>query len=298
MRFGLTVIMNFRSSVYTLIDFPFRLRNIIRRYLRKMELFSNSTILSDSQVTFYEQSVDLITSSTDKFKQFRRLYDYREILEHVDFNLGKNYLSRITDIDPTILSYLKDFKQNDLVGKPRRLNFQGVGVISPTTIRYISVAAEIKNLFGSLGQSSIVEIGGGYGGQCLILNKIGYFKQYTIFDLPKVQELISSYLEIHHINNVNYPREIEVPNSKYDLVISNYAYSELSRHTQLDYLEKILMNSRNGYMIMNSGDGNKSGRSTGKLSLQEILDRIPNARVLPEIPKTGPDNYVLVWTES
>lgn len=290
--------MNFRSSSYVLIDFPFRLRNSIRRYIRKIELFSNSESLSDSQVTFYEQSVNQITSSAKKFKNFRRVYDYREILEHVDFKLGKEYLMRISEIDPTILAHLEDFKNNDFAGNPRRLKFPGLGEISPTTIRYISVAAEIRTLFGSMGQKSIVEIGAGYGGQCLILNKIGYFQHYTIYDLPKVQELIGSYLDANKINQVSYPKQISTPISKYDLAISNYAFSELPRSIQVGYLENVLIHSRNGYMIMNSGDINKTGRSAGKITLPELLSRIPNARVLPEIPRTGPDNYVLVWNES
>jgi putative sugar O-methyltransferase len=225
------------------------------------------------------------------------LYDYREILEHVGFKLGKEYLSRIAEIDPTILSNIEDFKQNDTIGNPRRYKFPGVGEISPTTLRYVSVAAEIRTLFGGTGQKSIVEIGAGYGGQCSILNKLDYFQNYTIYDLPKVQKLIRSYLDENRISQVSYPEQISTPNSKYDLVISNYAFSELPRRIQVHYLENVLIHSRNGYMIMNSGDINKTGRSAGKMTLQELLAKIPNARVLPEIPKTGPDNYVLVWTE-
>ena len=64
------------------------------------------------------------------------------------------------------------------------------------------------------------------------------------------------------------------------------------------FLFKNVIRRYNGYVIMNSGDSNKTGKSKGKITLQEIMSRIPNARVLPEIPRTDLDNYVLVWNES
>jgi hypothetical protein len=55
------------------------------------------------------------------------------------------------------------------------------------------------------------------------------------------------------------------------------------------------LNSASGFMIMNSGLTNKTGRSTGKLTITEIREFLPNLKIVEEIPLTGPDNYVILW---
>jgi putative sugar O-methyltransferase len=263
-----------------------------------MDLFSGSKELSDSQVTFYERSVNNIIAEDAKFQIFRRFYDYREILEHVDYNLGMKYLNKINELEPGILLDISKFKKNDEVGSPRKYTYPGIGEISPTTLRYISVAVELRKEFGQGSLGSVVEIGAGYGGQLSILSSLQYFSDYTIYDLPQVQSLIRKYLTFQSVQNVAFPEVVTSPTKKFDLVISNYAFSELPREVQIPYLEKILINSRRGYLIMNSGLENKSGRSKGKITVKEIQDRIPQIKIMAENPSTGPDNYVLVWSDS
>jgi len=79
------------------------------------------------------------------------------------------------------------------------------------------------------------------------------------------------------------------------LVISNYAFSELPLELQKIYIEKVIRKSKRGYLIMNSGMNNFSGRSDGKLHLAELRTLLPVFEILDEIPNTGPDNYVIVW---
>jgi hypothetical protein len=85
---------------------------------------------------------------------------------------------------------------------------------------------------------------------------------------------------------------------RWDLVISNYAFSELPSDLQKIYVEKVLSKSDRGYLVMNSGMTNYSGRSGGKLTLEELRILLPEFQVFKEIPNTGPDNYVIVWGHS
>jgi hypothetical protein len=62
-----------------------------------------------------------------------------------------------------------------------------------------------------------------------------------------------------------------------------------------EYINKVLAKSERGYMIMNSGLNNQTGRSDGKLTLGELKTLLPRFEILEEVPNTGPDNYVLVW---
>ena len=76
---------------------------------------------------------------------------------------------------------------------------------------------------------SIHEIGGGYGGQAVFLQSLtSQDVEYTIYDLDKVLPLISKFTKTAAVKNVKLrslpPQE---PVSS-DLVISNYAFSELS----------------------------------------------------------------------
>ena len=283
------------NLLHNFFDSFYKIRNRIRSSFQK---FFNRTIKSsesDSQGRFYVQTVKKINRSRRKFRKFRRIYNYREILEHVDYDLGNSYISRIKLNEIEILKFINKFIENDEVGKPRRYVYPDIGLISPTTLRYISVATDLRKIFGTKSMKHIVEIGGGYGGQASILNKINWFDKYSIYDLEQVQILINKFLKTQDINNVDFPSIEESNNTNYDLAISNYAFSELPKELQLMYMRKVLLISKNGYLIMNSGRSNITQRSDGKMSLEEIKSFIPNLEVLEEIPLTGPDNYVIFW---
>jgi hypothetical protein len=77
-------------------------------------------------------------------------------------------------------------------------------------------------------------------------------------------------------------------------VISNYAFSELPYETQLIYINKVLLKSKNGYMTMNSGL-DTSAFQKNHLSLKEITNLMPNIKIIPEEPLTSKGNYIIVW---
>jgi hypothetical protein len=87
----------------------------------------------------------------------------------------------------------------------------------------------------------------------------------------------------------------EITNKSWDLAISNYAFSELPSALQLEYLEKVLKKSHSGFMIMNSGRTNLTGRSEGKLTLDQIVRHLTDVIIVEETPKTSDDNYILIW---
>ena len=287
--------MPLKDAIFKLIDSPFRIRNALKRKLQKRSLFSDSTNLSDSEVTFYQSAVQRILRNERNFRRFRRIYDYREILEHVDYNLGLRYLTKIKQTDSKLLENFDLFKDNDVLGKPRIHNFPRIGKTSPTTLRYVAVASEVKELFAGQEISNMVEIGAGYGGQALIFEKMSYFSKYKIFDLPDVQLLIAKYLANFEVRGVSFPDIYNVNIVESDLVISNYAFSELPRNLQEIYLERVIKHAKNGYLLMNSGKDNLTGRSDGKFSIDELRIIIPEIQVLKENPITGPDNYLIIW---
>ena len=262
---------------------------------------SDNSSRSDSQKTFYEDTVSLIVNSNSKFNRFRRIYNYREIVENVTFLQGQKYLKRIIFLGLPLTSDFSKYFLNDSVGKPTRYCYPNIGQVSPTTLRYISVSLEIKKLFGDGLSGNIVEIGAGYGGQASILMEFFKINKYGVYDLGNAQILIQKYLtNMNKENNLNMYSLSDNSNIRWDLAISNYAFSELPAELQKEYIKKVLAKSERGYMIMNSGLDNETGRGDGKLTLDELRTLLPRFEIFEEVPNTGPDNYVLVWghTES
>ncbi len=284
------------NLAYKLFDLPKKLRLRIVIKLRNRSLFSTSN-QSDSDSTEYTSFVTSTITSEKGLNTFRRDFRYRLILEHVDFNLGSEYLDRLSA--STIDSYRENpFLANlSKVGSPRVFYFPRLGWVSPTIIRYLYVDQRIHELFGNRTIQKVAEIGIGFGGQFALTSKSLNLKEFSVYDLPVVLDLAERTLKKAELFSTAFiKKEIDpVRPESYDLVISNYAFSELPQVIQRDYITKILGTSRCGYITMNSGRTDRSGRSQGKMSLSEIIELLPPCEILEEDPKTGPDNYIIAW---
>ena len=76
-----------------------------------------------------------------------------------------------------------------------------------------------------------------------------------------------------------------------DLFISNYAFSELNKVSQDTYIEKVLKNSKRGFMLYNHIHENPE---TGYTAL-EILKKIPGSTLFAEEPLTFLGNVIVAW---
>jgi putative sugar O-methyltransferase len=278
-------------------DYYFRVRNRIRRFVARKSVFNSADGLSDSQASFYVEQVRKLLGDEALLSNFRRKYDYREILEHVSFSLGKQYLDLIKYSMPDSYNQLLlENLRNDSFGNPYRYKYSEKLCISPTTLRYIYTAIDIERTIGLGRNESVVEIGVGYGGQAAVLESLYKVSNYDAFDLPEVISLANVYLKKINSRIRFDSRDIHRAQDKvWDIAISNYAFSELNKDLQIRYLGSILSKTSRGYMIMNSGRLNASGRSNSKLSVNEITEFLPTLRIKEENPLTGPDNYVIYW---
>ena len=249
---------------------------------------NSGTSISDD--TLYIQLCDLAVASEGVFSKFKSSREYRVILEHCTFQQGQQYLDLIKD-SPARLEALKTISECD-IGNPYTYFYKGFGWISPTQIRYAKVLQDLELLFGNLDEFKIAEIGVGYGGQSIhILNK-WMPETYTLYDLPQPAALAMKYVDVQK------PLLRALPllgnyraKSFFDLVISNYAFSELFKPAQELYYDNVIANSRRGYMIYNQIHSNPND----SMSVYEIAGRIPGAQIFEEIPLTYPGNVLLVW---
>lgn len=186
----------------------------------------------------------------DLFAVFRRQKQCRQVVDTVRAAQGWEHLTKALLLKPGIARLLPRIRENDRVGSPRTSPYP-FGRFSPTTMRYVHVAVDIMHRFGSLDGMRIVEIGGGYGGQCRVLSCVANFASYTIFDLNEALQLSQRYLDALGTKNVTLNSAFDVRETDSDLVISNYAVSEVGRAAQDRYIDNVLRRARHGYLILN-----------------------------------------------
>jgi hypothetical protein len=229
------------------------------------------------------------------FRVFRRCLAYRMILEGIPKPLGAAYLDAVRMDGAWLLPKLPDFARNDRVGMPFVWRYD-VGRFSGATLRYVKVAMDLLNAFGNLEGLRIVEIGGGYGGQCRVLSELVRWHAYTILDLPEVVPLARRYLGAFGTPRVACASVAQVADeSEYDVAISNYAFSELDRAAQDVYLRKVLLRSRRGYVTYNRVGSSASNGAYSREEIVRILSSEHRIAIADERPCTDPANFVITW---
>ena len=217
-----------------------------------------------------------------------RLFDYavyigaeclRSFLENPDFNIENVDWEKVL--------------KHDSIGAPEMVTYgvnhcgsTGTITCSQLTPRYIKVAADVFSMFDTQKIKVVAEIGVGYAGQCNVLMNLLPIEQYNLVDLPEVLLLAERCLtEIGLTENIRYIDGTHLYHDvPCDLLISEFAFSELVRSVQDVYLEKIILKSKAGYITWNDGIEKKVWDTDG-YTLQEILSLIPGARAIQIPPK-------------
>lgn len=272
---------------------------ILKYYHKKLLLQKRGTSVSDDNA--YPLVCYAASKSEFFFKRFRRNPTYNDILEHVSGKQGQEYLNVIYKNDKLKFtdSDWDNFCKNDLYGSPIKYSYQINGRslnVSPTTLRYAKVLQDIATIFDTHRFKKIAEIGIGYAGECRLLTS--YFNQletYFLFDLPEVLALSERYLgkfgkDVTGKIKFEDGTHIDI-DENYDLVISNYAFSELIRDVQDAYLDKVILKSQAGYITWNT----ISYEVLDGYSLDELLEKIPGSSVIPEEPLTKEKNCIIIW---
>jgi putative sugar O-methyltransferase len=227
------------------------------------------------------------------FASFKREEVYRAILEHVTYEDGQRYLDQALANRPDYAARLGVFRENDRLGAPHVFDYGEHGSFSPTTLRYAKVLSDLENLFGTLDGLRIAEIGGGYGGQCFVLSRVAHPASYTLIDLDEALALQQRYLSRLDVSDVEFvsPSDLRADRD-YDLVISNYAYSELVRPVQRRYMRAVLKRSSRGYVTYN---WMAPKRLRPSYSREELLRAIPGSRFATPAPQVVSIEELWLW---
>lgn len=121
---------------------------------------------SESENGEYAAAVLHALQDQKSFENFKRLPAYCQILEHVTMEQGSAYLDILKSRNDGLLkSALQTVLVSDSIGNPVKFDYEqdDMPPLSPTTLRYVKVASDLKCLFGER-LHSVAEIGCGYGG--------------------------------------------------------------------------------------------------------------------------------------
>lgn len=250
---------------------------------------------SISDIKSFKNICLLASKNESVFKNFKTIPDFTFALEHVSYELGLLYIYEIEKNFLIDISKIEKFKENDLQGSPKRFIYnEPYGLISPSTLRYIKVLNDLIIKFKTLDNLSIVEIGVGYGGQSKIIQDYFNIKEYNFIDLYEVNNLTKKYLTPFKYKN-NYFLDFEnLPDKKYDLIISNYAITECVSEMQEYYYDKVIKNSTHGYITGNDIGGYYDIKNFKKGDWEK---KIKNSLIEDEIPQTDSNNknYILTF---
>ena len=235
------------------------------------------------------------------FRNFKRNPIYNRILEHLTAEEGAQYLRVILSNYNIKLTdeQWKVILLNDTLGNPRTAIYEfndKILTVAPTTLRYVKVLLDLATLFDFNEIQTVAEIGIGYGGQCRLAMNLLPINRYELIDLPEVILLAERFLtELDTAGDIRYRDGTHLYDDvPCDLVVSNYAFAELTRETQRFYIEKVISNSKAGYMTWNRSALLRNGWNDG-CEVEEILEMIPGSKVIPENPPVFYDDCVIIW---
>ncbi len=251
----------------------------------------NSSISDSALLASYPSLCGTASKDPEIYKKFRTSRIMVEVLDHVSIEQGIEYINEIVKQTNWSPEYSKVLSQIDKFGKPRKFKFN-YGTFSPTLLRYLKVYVDLNRYFGPLKSLTLSEIGIGFGGQASLINLLGHPSHYTLYDIPPVLDLAKKF-----ISDVKSPGEFTFVDgrnpisSSQDLVISNYAFSELKLSVQNQYLENVILPSSRGYITWNSF----SEKQLNGHSLADLIRKIPGSQIVAECPNTSRDNAIIIW---
>ena len=214
----------------------------------------------------YKIFVDYLKSA-DVYN-FKKSDKFNFIVEHIDDNqiiYGKDMYNTIKQLNMISLETINNLiKKNDMYGNPVKFFINDeIDSCSPNSIKYIyfgllNIRHILKN---NLTNFNIIEIGGGYGGQCIILLELLklfniQINKYILIDLDEVVTFQKKYINLHNLEDYceflsfeDY-KEYTFKNNNY--LFSSYSLAVLMPNIKNNYYNNLFKYVSNGLIIWNN----------------------------------------------
>ena len=221
---------------------------------------------------------------------FRSNSHYLKILINNTKEDGQKILDHLQGSE--LLNKLSIVRKNDHIGSPVTYDYGKYGRLATDSLRYLNSIATLQKEFPDMKKDwNVVELGGGYGGFCYLFSQLVGFESYTFLEVPEVLMLAHRYLnEDKKLENVKLGTAEDLePKESYDLLVSEYAFSELDEECLEKYTEKWLRRAKRLFLAMNIWDGERKKKLYDKL--KSIFREV---REFPVEPATDWPNYIWV----
>lgn len=185
-------------------------------------------------------------------RDFRRLRAVRNVVETVGPTEARHYLRRTREWGAEWLESPQVAAIDDW-GNPVRLPrilLSTTRAFSPTTLRYLATALWLKRSGKLPHGTTLLEIGVGFGGLAA-MNAMISEATTILADLPQVEQAAMSVLSDLGLESYAMTSSNGIP-EPLPLVVSNYAFTELNRELQDQYLERYLKHARHGVIVSNA----------------------------------------------
>lgn len=231
-----------------------------------------------------------VVNNEELFKRFKRIPTFCHMIGNDTRTKAQaDMLYKHITKKPKILSKMELFKTNDKYGSPFIYVYPDLGAISPGILFFMNVLDSMINYFGDIDNFNILEIGSGYGGQAKIILDYGC-KSYTCIDDFRVLNLCKKYLNLFNYRNLTFYEMDKIAVKEYDLVISNWCFSELDFIGIKWYIENVISKCKYGYFLMNMWDSERK-----EYTMELMKKYFSYVEALPIVPLTDPyDNWLLV----
>lgn len=175
-------------------------------------------------------------------------------------NRGDKYFAYLCKNNKNIIyNNIQILHECDRMGDPYLYKFKSNNnelICSDSVLPPLFVIQKLIETFKQPLQSNlnIFEIGCGFGINTKIFSDIVKFESYTHIDVPVMLKLQKTYLDNFGVKNVTYINpytDMDNIKDKYDLLISDFAYTEFSDDLKKHYFDNIIQKVDKGIILGN-----------------------------------------------
>lgn len=217
--------------------------------------------------------------STNNYRDFKKDSRYNNIVGMSNIS-QLEYWINIHKNNNAVLFNIESIRKND-ISEPSEIIKTELGMISPSTMRYINTSLEILKYLEISGCNDVLEIGIGYGGLAYILNHFIDIRIFKFVDLDFVKDLADSYLR-----RIGFDKHVKDHDGKSDLLISEFCFSEFDDTYMERMYDLYFTKTSKFYLVMNLHD--MSRKQYWKNKLSELFD----VTEYSENPITQWPNYI------
>ena len=198
---------------------------------------------------------------------FKNHKDFNYMTEHLgetQKKFGMFFFNLIMDLKMINIDFfISLINMNDKIGKPTTYEINNaIPKCSPNTLKYIYFGLlNIKHIqTNNLNNFDFIEIGGGYGGQCVILLKLfEHFKinisKYILIDIQDVVKFQKKYVDYLIPDNNSIDLSFSIKNlieyefSQNSYMFSSYSFSEIQPEIRNIYYTHLFTFIKHGLII-------------------------------------------------